>query len=85
MSYYTFYDNACRPYYIQEPSVEPPDVNEPEEDQRPSCICSKCGQVIWPGEHAFDGLCSDCFQEILSKEWPLWEIAEQLGYDVTLC
>lgn len=25
MSFYTFYDNACRAYYIPEPPVEPPD------------------------------------------------------------
>lgn len=38
MSYYTFYDNACRPYYVQEPPLEPPDrcadePGEPEEEE----------------------------------------------------
>lgn len=37
MGYYTFYDNACRPYYVQEPPLEPPDcwrkkAEKPEEE-----------------------------------------------------
>lgn len=39
MSYYTFYDNACRPCYVREPSLEPPDcwggrpTREPQEEE----------------------------------------------------
>lgn len=35
MNYYTFYDNACRLYYAQEPPLEPPDCwgeDAPEPD-----------------------------------------------------
>lgn len=80
MSWYQYHGE-----WIPERPLEPPDVNESEADPQPSHICSKCGQGIWPGEHAFDGLCPDCFQELLSSEWTLREIAEQLGYDVVLC
>lgn len=83
MSYYALRDNAGRPYYVREPPLEPPDVNEPEEE--PACECRRCKQDVWPGEYTFDGLCPDCFRELLSSEWTLREIAEQLGYDVTLC
>lgn len=33
MGYYTFYDNACRPYYVQESPLEPPDCWGPEESE----------------------------------------------------
>lgn len=35
MGYYTFHDNACRPYYAQDPPLEPPDcwwLEEPERE-----------------------------------------------------
>ncbi len=38
MSFYTFYDNACRAYYVPEPPLEPPDcwqddLGETEEEE----------------------------------------------------
>lgn len=90
MSYYTFYDNAHRPYYVQEPPLDPPDVNEPEEELEPSCICSRCGRGIYRLEHYFgDGggetWCTDCFKAILKENFTIAEIAEMMGYEVMLC
>ena len=80
MSWYQYHGE-----WIPERPLEPPDCWQESLGSEPVCRCSKCSRRIWPGQYAFDGLCSDCFKTALFIDFTLQEIAEHLGYDVTLC
>ena len=90
LNYYT--NTAGRRFGLPDGPLEPSDCwAEKEPDPEPACRCAQCGQDIWPGGRAYsDGSkgkrywCGECFQAILSSEWRLPEIAEQLGYDTVL-
>lgn len=85
-----FYTNqAGQSFPLRERALEPPDCWAEEPDPLPACQCSKCEQDIWPGEYTFgDGmggeLCRECFESLLRSEYKTRDIAEALGFDVTL-
>lgn len=80
MSWYQYHGER-----IPDRPLEPPDCWGGDRELESVVRCSKCNRCIWLGQYAFDGLCSDCFKATLFGDFTLQEIAEHLGYGVTLC
>lgn len=71
------YNTIGQRFLIPERQLEP---NDPEA----ACTCSRCGQDVYYGEDTFDGLCPECFDDMIEEMIKKDRIglAEELGYKV---
>lgn len=76
-----YYNGVGKRYVMLEPSLEPHE-KEPEV----ACYCTKCKQEVYFGEYTFDGMCPDCFEEVINQrlEYDRDGLGSELGFNVVM-